>query len=116
MHRMVAASLLVNIAVLVPVSIGMLLNADWAVQSYGGETPARQILLSIYLAILCASIGLLLRREEHGAITLLLVQIAYKVATPFAVGTALHPVVMSNIAIAALHTATVAVVLQRRAK
>jgi hypothetical protein len=41
-------SLILNILVLIPVCSGVLLKENWAVESYGIETPARGILLSIY--------------------------------------------------------------------
>lgn len=41
---------------------------------------------------------------------LLLVQILYKLLTPFTVGTLANPVVLSNLAIAAFHAATVATI------
>jgi len=48
---MVVLSLLVNVAVLLPVCVGLLTNASWTTSAYGEGTPARAILLSIYLAI-----------------------------------------------------------------
>jgi hypothetical protein len=47
---MVALSLLVNVAVLLPVCVGLLTNASWTTSAYGAGTPARAILLSIYHA------------------------------------------------------------------
>ena len=40
-------SLVLNILVFIPVYSGILLQANWAVDSYGIETPARGILLSL---------------------------------------------------------------------
>jgi len=48
---MVFLSLLINVAVLLPVCVGLLTNASWTTSAYGEATPARAILLSIYLAI-----------------------------------------------------------------
>lgn len=58
MDLMITLSLLLNIAVLVPVCGGLLANAKWAVDVYGDATPARGILLAVYIAI--GSVSLLL--------------------------------------------------------
>ena len=42
-------SLVLNILVLIPVCSGIIIKANWAVYSYGIETPARGILLSIQI-------------------------------------------------------------------
>jgi hypothetical protein len=41
---------------------------------------------------------------------LLLVQVIYKLTTPFTVGSFTNPVVLSNLAIAAFHSGTLAVI------
>ncbi|WP_301750922.1 hypothetical protein [uncultured Erythrobacter sp.] len=112
MRALIVASLGLNIAVLVPVCFGLITRAGWTLAAYGPETPARGILLSVYLAILVGSAGLLLKPVPAMVAALLLVQIAYKLTTPFTVGTLANPVVMSNLAIAAFHTVTVAVILK----
>ena len=48
-------SLLLNILVLIPVCTSLLLKLNWVNDSFGIESPARGILLSIYLAILIFS-------------------------------------------------------------
>jgi hypothetical protein len=106
MRAVIYASLGLNIMVLVPVCLGLLSKADWTLSAYGPESAARGILLSIYLAILLCSIGLLFKPLPAMVAALLLVQILYKVTTPFTVGTFGHPVVLSNLAIAALHCLT----------
>lgn len=107
MPALLVVSLVVNVAVLIPITLGLARDARWATEAYGARTPARQILLAIYLAILALSVGLLLWRNAEVALGLLLAQIAYKVVTPVSVGTLRHPVVLSNLAIAALHIVTV---------
>lgn len=107
MTTMLQLSLLLNVLVLVPVCSGLIMNAQWAQQSYGPRAPARGILLSIYMAIGMASAGFLLRPHPDMAITLLGVQILYKFTTPFTVGTLKNPVVVSNLAIAVFHSVTV---------
>jgi hypothetical protein len=104
-------SLLVNVFVLVPVTGVLLLNRRPAVETWGERQPGRQILLAVYLSILALSIALLIIGEPRMAAGLLLAQIVYKVLTPFTVGSLRHPVVISNLAIAALHAVTVSRVL-----
>lgn len=103
---MIILSLLLNIFVLIPVSYGLMTNAAWARETYGENSPARGILLSIYLAILVVSLALLFVGQPYAVAALLLVQIVYKVTTPFTVGTIRNPVVICNILIAAFHSAT----------
>jgi uncharacterized membrane-anchored protein YitT (DUF2179 family) len=84
MHKMLfpKLSLILNILILIPVCTGVLLNANWAVESYGIETPARGILLSIYLAILIFSAVLLFKFDPKMVMALLSVQIVYKLLSP----------------------------------
>ena len=100
-------SLILNILVLIPVSSGILLNSFWAVDAYGADTPARGILLSIYLAILIASAILLFKFDPKFVMALLTVQIIYKVLSPIMVGTLTNPVIISNLFIAAFHMVSV---------
>ncbi len=113
MNLLIKLSLTLNIVVLVPVCAGLLRGADWTLAAYGPPSPARGILLSIYLAILLVSVGLLLKPVPAMVAALLIVQIAYKVTTPFTVGTLANPVVISNLAIAAFHAVTLRAVLAR---
>jgi hypothetical protein len=106
MRALVYASLALNIFVLVPVCLGLLTKADWVLPAYGPESAARGIMLSMYLAILLCSAGLLFKPLPMMVAALLLVQIIYKFTTPLTVGTFAHPVVISNIAIAAFHSIT----------
>jgi hypothetical protein len=106
MRALIIASLALNIAVLVPVCYGIWSNAAWANSAYGAETAARGILLSVYAAILLCSVGLLFKPVAPMVAALLLVQIVYKVTTPFTVGTFANPVVISNLGIATFHSVT----------
>jgi hypothetical protein len=106
-RNLIYASLALNIAVLVPVCYGLVSGASGSVAAFGASTPARSILLSVYLAILLCSIGLVIKPIPAMVAALLLVQIVYKVTTPFTVGSFTHPVVMSNLGIAAFHCVTV---------
>jgi hypothetical protein len=58
------------------------------------------------LAILICSVLLLIHREPKAVAALLLVQVLYKITTPLTVGTITNPVVISNLIIAVVHTAT----------
>ena len=115
MRLMVVLSLLINVAVLVPVCAGLLTDAPWATSVYGEATPARAILLSIYLAIGLVSVLLLVRSEPKAVAALLLVQVLYKVTTPLTVGTLANPVVVSNLVVAGFHTATLMCLWRGRA-
>ena len=112
MRALIYASLGINIFVLVPVCLGLLNKADWTLPAYGPDTAARGILLSVYLAILVTSVGLLFKPIPAMVAALLLVQIIYKFSTPFTVGSFTNPVVISNLAIAAVHCVTLWVILK----
>ena len=57
-------SLVVNVLVLVPVVAGVLTEAEWTRDAYGGAgTPARGIMLALYMALLVASAALLAARD-----------------------------------------------------
>lgn len=113
MQIFIVLSLALNIAVLLPVCYGIVTDAEWARESYGEATPARGILLSIYLSIVLVSTGLLFYREPKYVAALILVQIIYKAITPFAVDTISNPVIISNLLIAAFHSVTLFIILQQ---
>lgn len=106
MKLMIVISLALNIVILIPVCYGLVTDAAWARESYGEATAARGILLSVYVAIALVSLGLLVRTEPKFVAALLLVQVIYKIITPFAVGTVSNPVVVSNLLIALFHSVT----------
>ena len=112
MTTLITLSLALNIAVLLPVSFGLITNANWASESYGARSPARGILLAIYLAILLGSAALLLITDPKLVLTLLAMQVVYKVLTPITVGTLKNPVVISNLAIAVFHAVTITAILR----
>ena len=109
---MTTLSLLLNVAVLVPVCGSLILGAPWIVAAYGPPSPARGILLSIYLAIGLLSALLLLRPLPAAVAALLAVQILYKITTPLTTGSISNPVVISNLLIAAVHAATLVVLIR----
>jgi hypothetical protein len=102
----ITASLALNVLVLVPVTAGLIVNARWADHAYGPASPARGILLSIYLAILAASFALIIQPERHMVVALLAVQVLYKITTPITARTSTNPVIISNLLIAAGHAIT----------
>lgn len=104
--RMVRVSLGLNIAVLIPVCTVLILNLTPFVDVWGLATPARGILLSMYLSILILSIGLWLQRNPMMVAPLLAMQVCYKVMTPITVGSITNPVVISNLVIAIVHGVT----------
>lgn len=112
---MLTISLSLNILVLLPVVAGLIGDARWTRAAFGVRSPARGILTSVYLAILVASVVLLILnltapgRATGPALGLLAVQVIYKVLSPLLVGDAGNPVVRSNLAIAAVHMITLIV-------
>lgn len=104
---MVTASLILNIAVLIPVCYFMLTNNIRMVKTLGAFTPARGILLAMYTTILLASILLLFFYDAKLAFALFFMQIIYKLLSPFTVKTIKHPFVISNIIIAIFHILTI---------
>ncbi|MEE4539151.1 MAG: hypothetical protein V2J51_11765 [Erythrobacter sp.] len=113
MKAMIVLSLLLNVAVLAPVTYGIATRAVWVEASYGGAEPARGILLAVYLAIFLASLILLARPVPQAVAVLLSLQIAYKVMTPITVGTLANPVVTANLAIAFFHAITLGLIVLR---
>jgi hypothetical protein len=110
MEIFIYLSLAVNIVVLVPIVVLMSIKSRIVDKAWGSFTRARGILMSIYLSILLASLLLIVFPVPAFVFALLLVQVVYKVTTPFTVGTLKNPVVISNLIIAALHIATLALI------
>jgi hypothetical protein len=106
MKTMIYISLALNTLVLLPIIVLMFVKAPIVDETWGSFSPARGILMSIYFAILVVSVALLFLPVPALVAALLLVQVIYKVTTPFTVGEISHPVVISNLAIAAFHIAT----------
>jgi len=115
MRQMILLSLIINVAVLVPVSAGLLVDASWVAAAYGDPSPARGILLSIYAAILLVSAWLLIERNAMLVAPLLLVQVIYKLTTPITVGSLINPVVISNLVVAAVHLVTLVLIMRNLA-
>jgi hypothetical protein len=100
---MLPLSLVLNIAVLIPICYLMITNNFRMVKTLGEFNPARGILLAMYISILIGSIFLLIAPDKKFIIALLSIQIVYKFLTPFTVKTIKHPFVISNILIALFH-------------
>ena len=113
MSVMIKLSLLLNLAVLIPITLGFATNAGWLQEAYGPVSPARGILFSVYFTIMAASAILLFVPDVKFIVALLSLQILYKVTTPITVGAIDHPVVLSNLAIAAFHTVTLWLIWSR---
>jgi len=106
MKTMIYLSLGLNILVLIPIVVLMAINSPIVDEAWGEFTAARGILMSIYLSILVVSVFLVFRPVPSFVAALLIVQVVYKLTTPFTVGAVLNPIVISNLAISALHIAT----------
>lgn len=104
---MIIASLILNIGVLIPVCYFIFRDNFRMVKTMGQFTPARGILLAMYITILIASILLLFFFDVKLAFTLFFMQIVYKLLSPFTVKTVKNPVVISNIFIAIFHMFTI---------
>ena len=108
---MLYASLTLNILVLIPVCALLLVDSPRAAVVWGERTPARSILTALYLTILVGSIVFLFVPHPEFVVVLLAIQILYKLLTLPLVGTLRHPVVLSNLAIAAVHIVTITTLL-----
>jgi len=111
MHTLVTISLAVNIVVLIPIVILMLIKSPLVDHAWGTFTAARGILLSMYGTILVLSCALIVMPVPAFAVALLLMQVIYKITTPFTVGSFTNPIVISNLVIAALHVGTLVALL-----
>jgi len=106
MPTLMTLSLAVNILVLVPIVVLMSIKSPLVDEACGLFTAARRILFSICFTILSASIVLVNIPVPAFVAALLLMQVVYKITTPVTVGRLQNPVVMSNLLIAAFHSAT----------
>lgn len=109
---MITSSLILNIVVLVLVCTGLIMDSERVQKSAGKFTPARGVLLAMYLTIAIASAALLLVQDPKLVFALLFMQIVYKLLTPVTVKTIKNPIVISNILIAVFHLVTVYTMFQ----
>lgn len=110
MTTMIYVSLALNALVLIPILVLMAMKSPIVTKTWGEFTAARGILMSIYLSILVVSVLLMFKPVPSFVAALLLVQVIYKLTTPFTVGSISNPVVISNLAISVLHIATLATI------
>ncbi len=103
---MTTLSLLLNIIVLIPVCSMLLMDNERVRKVAGIFTPARGILLAMYMTIALASAVLLFINEPKFVVALLAIQIIYKLISPFTVKTFKNPIVISNLFIALFHLIT----------
>lgn len=122
---MTTVAMSINVAVLIPVTAGLMHEVERMNNVFGSKTPARDILLCIYLAILLLSAVLAValhfsntqKEALSAAAGLMAVQVIYKVLTGFIVsggvppGLPHNPVIISNQVIAAFHVATLGAVI-----
>jgi hypothetical protein len=108
--QLVNLSTILNIVVLIPVISVILLDLDRVEPFWGVDQASRQILTSIYIAILASSIALFFLKDKTKLIvatTIFSLQIIYKTLTAVLVINAfINPVVLSNLAITAVHLFT----------
>lgn len=112
---LVRFSLSVNVAVLGAVCTALLFfkNSDVVENAWGPDTTSREILLSVYISLFALSLIFFvlhvyekdLALIEHMIYMLLLIQVLYKICTPFTAGIA-NPVVISNLVISSIHLTT----------
>ncbi|MEN0004788.1 MAG: hypothetical protein AAF798_11615 [Bacteroidota bacterium] len=88
------------------------MDSERVQKSAGKFTPARGVLLAMYLTIAIASAALLLVQDPKLVFALLFMQIVYKLLTPVTVKTIKNPIVISNILIAVFHLVTVYTMFQ----
>lgn len=82
------------------------MDARWARVFYGQQSPARRVMLSVYLASLLVSLLMLLGLLPMFVLPLLMFQIAVKLFSPIAFGTFRHPIVIIYLSVATLHSVT----------
>ncbi len=109
---MLIVSYSVNLLVLIPLLSAFALNPAHIDPVFGGDTDARRILVCLYATIaLVSAVGLGLALSGQTVLatqlgmTLFAMQIAYKLMTVPMVGLA-SPVVITNLVVVAVHTAT----------
>ena len=118
-RHMIQLSTVITIAVLIPVIIAIFLDPLQVQRTWGTNQPSRQILVSIYIAILIASIALLFLTSKTKIIvgvTVFSMQVVYKILTALLVVNAFtNPVILSNLVITLVHLSTLYVVFKHEA-
>ncbi|QUJ75845.1 hypothetical protein KDD17_12985 [Sulfitobacter albidus] len=116
---MVIVSHALNVLILIAVVPALWRDAPGTAEAFGPDTPARRILMCVYLAILLTSVvALILAGMGHYGMALTIglvlfpMQILYKTATAFAVGID-NPVVITNLVVVVVHSITLATLAMR---
>ena len=114
---MLVLSLIANILITFAVTVAIWRASPNIDQVFGPDGPARRILACVYLSIGLVSLfalgSLMVGHFGTGqlvAMTLLPLQIIYKLMTAVAVGIN-HPVVLTNLAVVILHSVTLITLL-----
>ena len=114
-------SLCLNCLILIPLCFALITRPENMVDVYGVNTPARGILLCVYLSIAALSLVLLAMlgsgytaQAQSWAIPLLALQVTYKLLTVPTIGLA-NPVAVTNLFVAAVHIGTVTVLFRQMA-
>ncbi len=112
---LLVTSLILNAVIVFPVSVAMLTGQAGMETVFGPQSPARQILASVYLAIGLVSVvalaGLAFGYSSlvvPMAVGLLIMQVGYKLISVGTVGLG-NPVVLTNLLVVAVHCVTLAV-------
>jgi hypothetical protein len=106
---MIIAALIINILILFPVCLGLHFRLHRFDRVFGEDNTARQILTSIYLAILTLSIAILLNPQTRitFAIPLLSLQVIYKIISVILIRDKKTPVLWFNLAVAIFHSVAI---------
>lgn len=114
---MLHLSLALNILVLTPLLWALAQNVGGMTDVYGPDSAARRILAAVYFAILLMSVGLLAAmvfttwQVVPVAVTLLTLQVIYKVSTAVVLDLS-NPVVIANLTISAVHGVTLVTLMR----
>ena len=110
---MLIISLIANILILIPVCFFLFRDDNSMLDVFGPKTVARHILLSIYISILILSFLLLFFQDEKMVLTLLIIQVVYKLQTPFYVKSIKNPVIITNLVVTLVHIITIITIATR---
>lgn len=102
--NILSIALVLNIALAIPVLVGLLAQARWTIAVFGQVTPARGMVLAQILAVLASSILFLFWPLEPAIITLLALQITAGVLQAFTIRVLTNPGVIALLLLSALHT------------
>lgn len=100
-------SCILNVALFAFICFGFYKNTRWVRGLFGPPSPARSALSAIYAAALLFSLVLLTGMFPTFAVPLLLFQVATILAVPVTYRTVRHPVVVTYLFLAIIHTITI---------